>query len=86
MTTDRPMSECESAFFAALLLIVKAVPDRTKLAGKLRDMASDSKNGGAERAAGILDMLARGAESDNAYKLGLPVLRVVPPDGVKNSN
>jgi hypothetical protein len=79
------MSEYESAFFAALLVIVKAVPRRVALAEKLREMALDSKTGGAELAAGILDMLARSAESDATYRPG-PFLRVVPSDDDKKSN
>lgn len=64
----KQMTEIEAALFGALLVMVKAVPDRTALAKKLRDLASDSKTDGREDAATILELLAQSAENDVSYK------------------
>jgi hypothetical protein len=84
MTIGRLMNEYEGALFAAVLVIVKAVPDRSTLAKDLRELAEDSRKNRQESAAAVLDMLVKCAKSDEFYQPGQPPLRLVPKDDDKS--
>ena len=75
MTDEVPMTEQESALYAALRVLVRHFPSKRALAGELRDMASDARSDGRASGAAILESLAQVTESDTHYIPSLPIMK-----------
>jgi hypothetical protein len=68
------MNENEGMLMAALMVIVRHVPDRGALAKDLREMADGAKLDSRKSEAANLEMLARIAEGDTFYRPSFPVI------------
>jgi len=66
---DRPMNEYESAVFAGLMIVIRAIAHGKveTLAADFRESAKSDYNQGRKNAGATLEMLARIAEEDRYY-------------------